>query len=197
MASNNFEDDIKKERNIHRRFGGMPHLLGRDSFIEYDPSLAHEGDDMRANVLMRIARGESLIMIEKLAGYPSIGEVLRWVQEDPDYEYRYYKARESAADIRVDEMVYIADNVEENMASIAKAKLMIDTRRHLAGKWLNRIYGEKAQQLPQAPQETQDAIPLQELNKRLQFALTAVQAKEDAVIQREAAPAVRPPEGSY
>ena len=72
------------------------------------------------------------------------------------------------------------------MPAIAIAKLMIDTRRYLAGKWLNRIYGEKAQALPQAPDAPRDTLPLQELNKRLAFALTAVQAKEAKIIEHEA-----------
>jgi len=68
---------------------------------------------------------------------------LRGDDEKGERLKRYARAREGRADSIFEEVVEIADNVEEDKNAIAKARLKIDTRWKYLAKLAPSKYGDK------------------------------------------------------
>jgi len=116
--------------------------LGRPS--DYTPELADE-------ICTRLANGESLRAIcssDRDDWMPSIGTILRWVSEKPDFREQYARAREVQAETHADEIVTIADGVscaDPSAIDVARDRLRIDARKWVASKLLPKKYGDKVQ----------------------------------------------------
>ena len=93
-----------------------------------------------------IARGMSLRAICASADMPAGGTVHRWLAEHQDFQEQYARAREEQADYFAEEIIEIADSVEAESASVAKAKLQIDARKWAASKIAPKKYGDKVEQ---------------------------------------------------
>ena len=108
--------------------------------------------------------GESLTRICQAPNMPNKRTVTRWLA-DPrltDFREQYYHARRIQAEIRVDEIFDIADDVSDdwveqtdkdgnfikyvpNNEAIQRSRVRIDTRKWYASKMVPKIYGDKQQ----------------------------------------------------
>lgn len=90
-----------------------------------------------------LASGESLNSICKKTGFPNRSTVYRWLREHDEFRNNYARATEDRADSIFEEMLDIADGAEEETASIAKARLKIDTRKWILGKMNPKKFSDK------------------------------------------------------
>jgi hypothetical protein len=68
----------------------------------------------------------------------------KWLMESPERMVMYKGALALWGDSEAQAAIGIADGAdEESSAGVAKAKLRIDTRLKLAGKWNQEMYGDK------------------------------------------------------
>lgn len=115
-------------------------------------------DELAADILDRIAAGQSLRGICFMEGMPCQTTVYRWLREKPDFQQNYARARELQADTLFDEILSIADTpvegervkkgddgateiVREDM--LGHRRLQIDARKWMAGKLRPKVYGDK------------------------------------------------------
>lgn len=99
--------------------------------------------DMADKICEKISGGLSLRAICAEAGMPARGTVYRWLIENADFQDQYTRARDKQADYFAEEIIEIADSVEAESASVAKAKLQIDARKWAASKIAPKKYGDK------------------------------------------------------
>lgn len=90
-----------------------------------------------------IATGESLRSVCKRQGMPNTTKVMRWLREHKGFREQYANAMESRADAVFEELFNIADEVDEDSAAVAKARLRIDTRKWALARMNPRKYGDK------------------------------------------------------
>ena len=105
--------------------------------------MAEFSQDLFDKICSRIADGESLRAICREKDMPSQVSVFRWLKAEENEELRkqYTRAREDQADAIFDECIDIADSVAAP-EDIPKARLMIDTRKWMAGKLRPKVYGD-------------------------------------------------------
>lgn len=101
--------------------------------------------DMADKICEKISGGLSLRAICAEAGMPARGTVYRWLIENADFQDQYTRARDKQADYFAEEIIEIADSVEAESASVAKAKLQIDARKWAASKIAPKKYGDKTE----------------------------------------------------
>ena len=94
-----------------------------------------------ANILFRIAEGQSLTSICKIKGMPHIATFYRWLRKDIGLREEYARARADQADTLADELIDIADTEPD----AAKARNMIDVRKWAASKLKPKKYGDLKQ----------------------------------------------------
>ena len=90
-----------------------------------------------------LASGESLNSICKKTGFPNRSTVYRWLREHDEFRNNYARASDDRADGIFEEMIEIADTVDEDAAAIAKARLQIDVRKWILGKMNPKKYSDK------------------------------------------------------
>lgn len=124
--------------------------MGRPT--RYSPELA-------AEILTRIAEGESLRKITMEAGMPSHSSVYLWLLQHPDFSDKYARAREEQADTLADEIIAIADEqpdldpiyskdgelieIKLHSAYIQWQKNRVDARKWVAAKLKPKKYGDR------------------------------------------------------
>lgn len=97
--------------------------------------------------------------IASMKGMPSMSMICRWLGVHEYFREQYARAKESQAEIMVEEMLDIADDGELDRTTrvnrageeydvtdvdvIQRSKLMIETRKWLAGKLKPKKYGDK------------------------------------------------------
>lgn len=120
---------------------------GRGQPTKYSPELA-------AEILTRIAEGESLHKITKEAGMPSHSSVYLWLMLYPDFSDKYVRAREEQADTLADEIVAIADEPPAEVVDdkgvartdsgwVTWQKNRVDARKWVAAKLKPKKYGDR------------------------------------------------------
>ena len=94
-------------------------------------------------ICRRISDGMSLRRICRARGWPK-SIVSKWIAEDQGRRERYDAALSEWADDIAQETLAISDEVKDETEpqKITAAKLRIDTRLRLAGRWDRRRYGE-------------------------------------------------------
>jgi hypothetical protein len=102
---------------------------------------------LSAKICDLVAEGASLKTICTAPKMPSRRTVRGWLDEHPDFEASYERARRQRTDALVDEIVEIADAVagSDSPAAVNAARLQVDTRRWLASKLLPERFGDKLQ----------------------------------------------------
>ena len=95
----------------------------------------------RAELLDRIATGESLRSICRSKHMPGKSEVFRVLAVDEVLRDQYARAREQQADAIFDEILDIAD--QSTPETVQQARLQIDARKWMAGKLRPKKYGDK------------------------------------------------------
>lgn len=97
-----------------------------------------------AMVVSRVAEGEALREICGSQGIP-YSLVAQWIAQTPALKAQYDAALKLWADRLAQEAVGIADDVEgaDEASHVTAAKLRVETRLKLAGKWDRERYGER------------------------------------------------------
>lgn len=90
-----------------------------------------------------LASGESLNSICKKTGFPNRSTVYRWLREHDEFRNNYARASDDRAESIFEEMLDIADGVEEETASIAKARLQIDARKWILSRMNPKKFSDK------------------------------------------------------
>ena len=116
--------------------------------------LVYQWDDIEAEILNRLANGQSLYSICALEHMPHPSVIYDRLRANPLFADSYSRARGNLADTLFDQCLAIADdtsrdmtvdehgNLTPNNAAITRDKLRIDTRLRMAGK-LNNKYADK------------------------------------------------------
>ncbi|MFD0848193.1 terminase small subunit-like protein [Sphingosinicella xenopeptidilytica] len=98
-------------------------------------------DDQIAEVLTRLANGESLRSIGNDARMPKHTTFLLWVSKDPVLAEHYARAREVGMDAIGEEILEIVDSSTPDTA--ARDRLRYDARRWYLSKLAPKKYGDK------------------------------------------------------
>jgi|SRR5882724_1405049 len=85
------------------------------------------------------------ILKEKYGKFPSLPTIRRWLTDadKKDFLLAYMMAKQDQADLMVDEMLDIADDVEPRKEFVNKARLRIDTRKFIAAKLKPKVYADR------------------------------------------------------
>lgn len=102
--------------------------------------------EVAADICSLLADGESLRKVCERQGMPGKATVFRWLAQHEDFRDQYAKATDTRADAIFEEMFDIADEVAEESAAVAKARLRIDTRKWARARMNPKKYGEKVTQ---------------------------------------------------
>lgn len=111
-------------------------------------------------ICTRLMEGASLRQICKEAGMPGQRTVYQWLNDKPNFQQQYARAREVQADTLADEILDISNTPELGKKTVTKAsgiettegdmtehrRLKIDARKWLAGKLAPKKYGDKITQ---------------------------------------------------
>jgi len=115
--------------------------------MAYDKSKKAE---IKAEILDRISRGESLLKILRSKGMPNRDTVYQWLLNtskyfDKEFSDSYAYARALQADIYFDQVIEIADGGLPDYESQGEAKIRMDARKWTIAKMFPNKYGEKKQ----------------------------------------------------
>lgn len=102
--------------------------------------------EVAADICALLANGESLRKVCERPGMPNKATVFRWLAVHEEFRDQYAKAAETRADAIFEEMFDIADDVKEEAAAVAKARLRIDTRKWSLARMNPKKYGDKVTQ---------------------------------------------------
>ncbi len=105
---------------------------GRGRPSRYTPEIA-------AELLQRQSEGESLSQICSDKHMPGFATVFAWEMEKPEFSELSQRARMIGTHYLAGDCLRIASQEED----VQRARLMIDTRIRLIGKWNRKDYGEK------------------------------------------------------
>lgn len=112
----------------------MPAKRGRPT--KYTEAIA-------SKICARLAAGEALRAICAEKGMPALATVCAWAAEDREgFSNRYARALEARGWLWAEEMVGIADSLEDG-ADTNRDRLRVDTRKWLLSKLLSKRFGDK------------------------------------------------------
>lgn len=94
------------------------------------------------HVLQRISAGETLTSICKDEVMPEYKRLLGWIHAEEERKNRYYLAREIGAERVEDQILDIADGLDNVMEDVQRSALRITSRKWLLGVWNRKRYGE-------------------------------------------------------
>lgn len=100
-------------------------------------------DDLAADLLTRIAEGNSLRTVCLSEDMPCIKTVMTWKRKYPEFLQQYDLACIERSEMLVEDMLYIADTSDPNHA--AKTRIQVDTRKWHAARMKPKKYGESAE----------------------------------------------------
>jgi len=103
-------------------------------------------EKLAADICERLIEGESLRSVCRDPVMPAISTVMLWITKHSAFSEQYEKATEERAAGMFEDMFDIADDVEPDAASVAKARLRVDTRKWALSKMLPKKYGDKITQ---------------------------------------------------
>lgn len=156
MAKNKEEQkqEVKNKTQPKHKFSNT-----KPDLIE-EPKKAATGRPTKFNptiakkVCELIAKGNSLLTIEKKAGMPTRGTIMNWYYslKYPNFNKLYDEARERRAEYIFEEAINIADDAPDEIvgddksdgARIQAQKLRIDTRRWFVGILAPRKFAESS-----------------------------------------------------
>lgn len=95
--------------------------------------------DVRKEICIRLADGESLRRICEDPGMPSRETVRKALRDDPEFVVQYARAREEQAETYADETIEIADTEGDPQ----RARVRIDARKWAASKLAPKKYGDR------------------------------------------------------
>jgi hypothetical protein len=126
---------------------------GRPSEIVFDPEQAARLIEAISTTTCGLAK------ICKSPGMPNTYTVVKWRQMFPDFAAEYDRAKKEQAHIMVDEMIEIADDISQDVSTVAsedgelisyvnkehimRSKIRIETRKWIASKLFPKYYGDR------------------------------------------------------
>ena len=105
------------------------------------PSLYTDG--LADRICEMLAEGTGMHIICAMPGFPHPVTVYRWLDANEEFRNKYTRARERAADRFASDVIAIADQADETIRSVEKARLRIDARKWAAGKFAPKKYAER------------------------------------------------------
>lgn len=99
-------------------------------------------DEVAAEICERLANGEPLARICRDDDMPAYSTVRKWEDENAEFSALSARAKRDGTHFLADDSLRIAD---DEQIDTQRAKLMIDTRLRLIGKWNAKAYGDKTQ----------------------------------------------------
>lgn len=108
--------------------------LGRPT--DYSDSLAED-------ICEKLVNGSSLRAVCRSESMPSISTVMRWIADNQRFREQYATSTEERVVGMFEDMFDISDDVPEEPAAIAKAKLRVDTRKWALARMNPKKYGDK------------------------------------------------------
>jgi hypothetical protein len=100
----------------------------------------------KANVIcQKLVEGISLNRITSDSDMPSIATVYAWFKRYPKFLKKYEIAKDDQIDTLADELLDIADNVDNRTESVQRDRLRVDTRKWIAERMKPKKYGVKAE----------------------------------------------------
>lgn len=111
-------------------------------------------EELAAEILTRIAEGESLRRITMEPGMPSHASVYLWLLQRPDFSDKYARARDEQAETLADEILAIADEPPAEVTDdkgvsrtdngwVTWQKNRMDARKWVAAKLKPKKYGDR------------------------------------------------------
>lgn len=86
------------------------------------------------------------VLCKQYPKMPSEALIYEWRYKYPDFVGNYARAKLKQAEIMAEEIVQISDDAsrdDSSPASVARARLMVDTRKWIASKLLPKAYGDR------------------------------------------------------
>lgn len=120
---------------------GIPHWLQPPKLARGD----HYSEWTWEEVLSRLRSGHTLTSICKDETMPQYEQLLRWIHGDAHRKAHYYEARAIGAEGIEDQLLAIADGVDNEMEDVTRSTLRIQTRKWLLGVWDRKRYAETKQ----------------------------------------------------
>jgi hypothetical protein len=105
------------------------------------PSIYSE--QLCGEICRELANGVPLARICDKADMPSYTTVKKWESENAEFAALSAQAKREGTHKLADDALRIAD---DETIDVQRARLMIDTRLRLIGKWHAKAYGDKVQQ---------------------------------------------------
>lgn len=102
------------------------------------PSIYNE--QVAGEICRRLASGEPMARICRDDDMPGYTTVMRWEQDNEEFRQLSTRAKQNGTHFLADDALRIAD---DETIDTNRAKLMIDTRLRLIGKWNAKAYGDK------------------------------------------------------
>jgi hypothetical protein len=119
-------------------------------------------ESVAADILDKLAEGQTLRAICREPGMPSPRTVKRWVFDDiHGFADRFERARELQCDAIFDEALEIADGQFADNAQVQAARLRVDTRKWFLATLNPKRYGEKVEITSKTERLTDDQIDQQ------------------------------------
>lgn len=138
-------------------------------------------EKLAADICERLIEGESLRSVCRDPEMPAISTVMLWITKHSAFSEQYEKATEERAAGMFEDMFDIADDVEPDAASVAKARLRVDTRKWALSKMLPKKYGDKITQehtgADGGPIQSQATVDVTGLTPEQQEALASIPVK--------------------
>ena len=100
-------------------------------------------DDLAREFCTRIASGRSARDVCSASDMPNRSTIVEWCHSNPIFSAQYDAAKESRAENIFEDTLNIVDNVAEEAACVAKARLQMDARKWFLSKMLPKKYGDK------------------------------------------------------
>lgn len=101
-------------------------------------------EELGDKILEGLAAFKSLRAVCREDGMPDPATVLNWVEDYPDFGQQYTRTRARAYQMLGEEILEDAHGMGEDSAvSVARARLVVDTKKWMLSKMLPKVYGDK------------------------------------------------------
>jgi hypothetical protein len=120
----------------------MPQQAAKQRFEPFGrPSIISQ--QLKDDIVARIAAGQSLNTICKTEGMPHISTVFDWLKRYGDFADSYARARSAQADAKFEAISDITEQVLRGEIDPHAGRVAIDAYKWQAGKLRPSVYGEK------------------------------------------------------
>ena len=97
-------------------------------------------DEMGNLICDKLTEGMSVRKLCKMDGFPNPSTIYVWIDRFPEFAERYARARETATEDMLEDILEIAD---DPTIDTQEKRVRIDTRKWAMGKLKPKKYGEK------------------------------------------------------